>query len=709
MSRHFISLIPLMLLPSLLWAAELLPLVHHDLSVKILPSEHYIQVDDQIELPQPVKSFTFALHAELTARLATSGGTLTEMGQASTSVPSKIYQLSFAQPSRTVKLSYAGEINHPVVTDRPDLIGSRPSGTPGLISEEGVFLSASALWYPVIEHHMLSFTLRVSLPDGWLAVSQGTRLAETGWQEHAPQDDIYLIAGNFTVYRDSTAPIEAQVYLRAADAKLAQRYLQSTSYYIDLYQKLIGPYPYQKFAMVENFWESGYGMPSFTLLGPRVLRFPFILHSSYPHEILHNWWGNGVYVNYQKGNWSEGLTSYLADHLIKEQQGEGANYRRDTLQKYADFVHDGDDFPLTAFRGRHGDVSQAVGYGKTLMLFHMLRLKLGDLAFIDGLRTFYRDNLHHSASFDELRAAFEAASNQQLGAFFAQWTHSTGAPDLQISEVELQRDAENYRVSFVLQQRQPGQLFDIEVPVAIQTAAEEASIFRLSLKERSQRFELTLQSTPLRLVVDPDFDMFRQLASGETPSALSQLFGAEKITLILPSAASRPMQKALREVAASWKGYWEKADMVWDDELETLPEKGAILLFGTMNRFAAGFLQQLSEQAVSLTEQQLNIGNDSFTTENLSFVLTAPHTTDVDNAMGLLAIGPVDAASGLARKLPHYGKYSFAIFKGDEPNNILKGQWQPSHSALSIVLDTHRPMPTLRTPSRTPLMVTDGS
>ena len=37
-------------------------------------------------------------------------------------------------------------------------------------------------------------------------------------------------------------------------------------------------------------------MPSFTLLGSQVIRFPFILTSSYPHEILHNWWGNAVFV-----------------------------------------------------------------------------------------------------------------------------------------------------------------------------------------------------------------------------------------------------------------------------------------------------------------------------------------------------------------------------------------------------------------------------
>ena len=39
-----------------------------------------------------------------------------------------------------------------------------------------------------------------------------------------------------------------------------------------MYNKLLGPYPYTKFALVENFWETGYGMPSFTPVSYTHLR-----------------------------------------------------------------------------------------------------------------------------------------------------------------------------------------------------------------------------------------------------------------------------------------------------------------------------------------------------------------------------------------------------------------------------------------------------
>ena len=146
-------------------------------------------------------------------------------------------------------------------------------------------------------------------------------------------------------------------------------------------------------------------MPSYTLLGPQVIRFPFILTSSYPHEILHNWWGNSVFVDYATGNWCEGLTAYMADHLIQEQRGQGEEYRRDTLQKYRSYVKDGRDFPLTEFRSRHSAATEAVGYGKTLMLFHMLRQRLGDDGFRQWAARFYRENRGKQASFSDIRKA----------------------------------------------------------------------------------------------------------------------------------------------------------------------------------------------------------------------------------------------------------------------------------------------------------------
>jgi hypothetical protein len=292
----------------------------------------------------------------------------------------------------------------------------------------------------------------------------GTRVR---WDSPEPQEEVTLAAGPLVERARTAGRVEVQVFLRADDAALAGRYLAAGAGYLAMYEALLGAYPYAKLAVVENFWETGWGMPSFTLLGPQVLRLPFILHSSYPHEILHNWWGNGVYVDPRRGNWCEGLTAYLADHLVQEQRGLGADYRRTALQRFADHVAEGRDRPVSEFRARHDAVTQAIGYDKVTMLFHMLRRRLGDERFVAALRAFYAERRFREASFDDLARAMGAAGGEDLAPFLARWVDRPGAPALRLESARVVTEGGARAVELVLAQTQAGDPFELDVPVAL--------------------------------------------------------------------------------------------------------------------------------------------------------------------------------------------------------------------------------------------------
>ncbi len=89
--------------------------------------------------------------------------------------------------------------------------------------------------------------------------------------------------------------------------------------------------------MVSSPTPTGFGMPTLTYLGVEVLRLPFIRTTSLGHEVLHNWWGNGVYPDYAQGNWSEGLTTFMADYAYKERESDEAarDMRRGWLRDFA--------------------------------------------------------------------------------------------------------------------------------------------------------------------------------------------------------------------------------------------------------------------------------------------------------------------------------------------------------------------------------------
>ncbi|MBS0586597.1 MAG: M20/M25/M40 family metallo-hydrolase [Proteobacteria bacterium] len=673
----------------------------HRMEIRLSPDTSEIQVKDQIQIPEHVRNakepvqLEFYLHAGLTVsgvQDATLETDANEVALKSRPIAIRHYTVTVPPGRDTFTLQYGGQIHHAVQGPGQEYARSFGS-TPGVISPEGVFLASASAWYPQFGDALVSFQLDIQTPPDWDVVSQGTLLRENKtsaaqnvvWEEKQPQDDIYLIAAKFQRYTQSAGAVNTMVYLRSADQPLAQKYLDATAQYIAMYNKLIGPYPYSKFALVENFWESGYGMPSFTLLGSKVIRLPFILHSSYPHEILHNYWGNGVFVDYAKGNWAEGLTAYLADHLVNEQRGKGEEYRRDVLQKYADFVGKEKDFPVIRFVSRHSASSEAVGYGKTMMFFHMLRQELGDDAFTKALRRFYQQFKFQQATFADLLATFNASVGQDLTQRFEQWVHRTGAPDLVLRSAETERTTEGFKLTLTVEQTQPGEPYRLHVPVAVTLEGEDMAVeSHIVVEQAKQTFEMTFANRPVRIDLDPHFDVFRRLDSSEIPSALSQGFGAEKPLLVLPAREQKAVLEAYRALAANWqKTQSSPLEIVTDDQLKTLPEDRTVWILGWQNRFADAVPRALADRGVAVQSQQLQLEHKRYPQADHAIVLTTRQPADPGKTLLWVAAGNPKAIAELANKLPHYRKYSYLVFKGDELTNIGKGQWPVLQSPLS--------------------------
>lgn len=674
--------------------------IHHELDVVISPQESQLTVIDYISSPEGFPSdFTFSLHKNMNPRSHTPGITITSLSGNTGSTLYESFTVKMPPGIRQLTIEYHGKLHHPVQQLRKEYVRSIQQ-TPGIISHKGIYLSGSSFWYPHIDNKMLTFNMMVELPDGWDAVAQGERTfhlkkmnkTQVRWESPEPQDEIYLVAGKFVEYTQKDGNILAMAFLRSPDSELAEKYLNATSRYITMYSELIGPYPYKKFAVVENFWETGFGMPSFTLLGPKVIRFPFIINSSYPHEILHTWWGNSVFPDYTKGNWSEGLTAYLADHLLKEQIGKDSEYRLTTLQKYIDYVREKKDFPLSHFHMRHSASSEAVGYGKSLMIFHMLRQELGDQIFKDGLRDFYRKYRYRFASFDDLRRSFERVSQKNLTSFFEQWISRPGAPRLRLKSILTQRTETGHTITGIIEQAQPGTPYSMNIPVAITHEGNENAYQKtIYVNARETNFQITVESKPLRLDLDPEFDVFRELDLEEVPPAISQLLGAQQMIVILPSSTQRVLleeYKALGEVLRISGP--DKVQIISDNDIKKFPSDAAIVVLGWENTFKEKIFSTISSNHVKQEGNAIDIMNNEISKKQNTVVLTSRNPHDKSIAYGFIATDNPAAIPGIARKLPHYHKYSYLAFTGDEPKNILKGRWPVISSPMIVYFpDTH--------------------
>lgn len=574
--------------------------------------------------------------------------------------------------------------------------GTKPPVTQAL----GVLLSGSDLFYPQLQMGgefadsdklpaLITFSLSVNVPERWHAVSQGERTEiknKNGrrwvtWESDKPMEEIFLIADEFSEYKIKQGNKNYYAFLLNPEKALAEKYLQATGSYIDFFDQLLGPYPYTKFALVENSRQTGYGMPSFTLLGSRIIRFPFILRTSYPHEILHNWWGNGVYIDPRSGNWAEGLTAYLADHLMAELEGKGDRYRFQELVKYLNYVKTNTDFPLADFRSREDMASQAIGYGKTLMMFHMLRTELGDSTFLQGLRHFYQHRLFRFSGFEDIRISFEHVSGKNLGPFFRQWTTRKGAPELELALAVATVHDNKPSIMLEVRQTQPDPLFPLTLPVAVwtnknvETKNTRPYIFQLRMDNKMQTFLKLIPGIPRAVRLDPYNEVFRKLDRRETPAGIGQTYGSDTISIVFP-------EKKIDANSPNTYNAFVKA-VADNADAELIRAKGdftpapgrSYWILGRDHKAADLMRDQLKMKGVKFDQNGITLEGKYFLWSNHSFVFTVRHPADAGRSLTWVVADPPASIPGLIRKLPHYGKYGYLVFEGSEPTNRLKGLW----------------------------------
>jgi len=567
----------------------------------------------------------------------------------------------------------------PVNTDNPGY------GVNGTISPLGTLLLGGAGWYPAIAGAVETLQIRVEAPEGVSAVTAGrsrgvaTMDGKTvsRWQIDPPAERLALSAGRYVVTASNAGDVPTATYFLSDDQRLADTYLQATTDYIALYEDQFGPYPFPKFAIVENFFPTGYGFPSYTLIGSRVLRLPFIVRTSLGHEIAHCWWGNGVRIDPSDGNWSEGLTSYVAEHLYQEMASPeaGREHRQQLLRNYATLVAPQEDFPLRRFSHRYNPLTKVIGYDKCAMVFHMLHQMVGDRAFQEGLRHLVATRLHQETNWKDLQTAFEYACGSDLTWFFQQWLDRPGAPRLWLEAIQTSVVSPNtYRVSGVLRQSPP--FFRLQVPLTLSSTTSEA-VVNVAIDGRSAPFQITVRGEPTRLAADPEAHVFRRLAPEEIPASINALKQKAPLLIVVPSDRITPSQQ---QTAATLAHALGRSAMVIQREKDLTPDQMATHDLVIMGIPAHPLLKRALLGKITLRPEGFDLNGHAYNAVRDCFFGVWPHPLSRDRMMAVLLYGSENHQETIARKIPHYGRYSYLVFM--DTTNQVKGNWPTTASPL---------------------------
>ena len=628
--------------------------VHHDLEVTLDPAARKLEVVDRLRLPPGEHMLRLA--PALAVGEASAGGkplAVERRGEA--------LRLTVPDGAGEVVLRYAGTL----APLSPDARGNGSVAGP-MAGEDGAFLPGGSGWLPsATGDEPPTWRLSVRVPAPFVAVATGRLVEEARggngfhavFAEDRKVEEPSLFAGPWQVKERRYGDLRLRTYFHPEQAGLADDYLDVTARTIDEQSRRIGPYPFTGFSIVSAPLPVGLGFPGLTYIGRQVMPLPFIRAQSLPHEILHNWWGNGVRVG-EGGNWCEGLTTFMADYAAAESRGPDAAraMRLDWLRDYAALPADRDS-ALTAFRVKVHDASQIVGYGKAAMLFHMLRAEIGESAFMGGIRRFWADHKFQDAGWADLRRSFEVSSGRDLGPFFEQWLDRTGAPTLRVAGATVDGNA----VTVTLQQGSP--TYALTVPVAVET--EHGTRWgRIKLDGREATATIPANAPPKAVTVDPAFDLFRRLAPGEAPPILRDVtLDHAANTVIAADGDAAEAARALAEKLADGK-----PRIVAPDRTDPVAPLALIGTTEEVDRLLA--LYRLPPVPDSLAKRG--------TARVWAF--RSPR------GRAALAVAADDAAAlqALLRPLPHYGRQSWLVFNGSKAED--RGVWPAGASPLRVAL-----------------------
>jgi len=671
-------------------------ILSHNIEIELFLKEHKLKAVDHMLVPyENSEKVTFFINKSFQILSVSSSNRKLDFKTISNgdgqrleiTIPSDLRQ----SDSLILDIAYEGTLfEEPGSPEKEDL-----GETIGTIGEEGVYLSPACAWYPDIPSSLAVFKIAITTPAGYEAVTQGTLVSKksdtdkiyTTWEEKNVSEDCHLVAGRYKVTSIKHNGIDIYAYFFPEEQGLVETYTNATKHYLDMYQKILGNYPYGKFAIVENFFQTGYGMPSFTLLGSTVVKLPFIVDTSLGHEILHNWWGNSVFVEESHGNWCEGLTAYMADYYYKELKDTASadDYRKNICRKYTNYVTGQNDFPLKRFIGRKDQATQAIGYGKTAMVFHMLRQMVGDDLFYQSLRKFYKEQIWQQASWKDIQDIFEDTCKTDLSWFFGQWVNRTGAPFIEMGKTEVVQSGNGWLTRIEIIQTSPqtllgkGEPYRIFVP--IQMELDGGNFYTVTeIKESSSAVVLQTASQPLHITIDPQCNVFRRLHREEIPPTIDFILGDNEKVIVYPTGGEGALQAAYKNLAEllGEKGGGIKADT---EVTETEMTRKSLFILGGLaeNKIAKFFVDNLPKD-FTIEEGSFMVNKVPYRDTGNALLVTSRNPKNRDKGIALFLGLSSDTIQNVGFKLPHYGKYSYLLFA--DGKNVDKGTFAITDSPL---------------------------
>ena len=679
--------------------------IRYDVDVRLDPQTHTLAGQTTMELAQihPSKSqpgpaaIELKLHKDLTVEtVEVTGATF----QSRTERPARrkdhpdvlptLHRLIVEEPGEEIQVTveYQGQLHQDVSAGEEEgqihnFAMSAHVGT------EGVYLDEDGYWYPLIDlpedadpHLSLAdYTLTTDPIEGSELVAGLERQSDTDdgrlcWSSPFPLARIVLLGGPLKRWTRQHGDITLHAVLDPSKEAVAQDILDASAEYLDKYQPLIGPYPFTEFTLLEAFFSSGFAFPTCTqIVGSQLtMRKQHRRHGYLDHELLHNWWGNGIYVDPQDGNWCEAFASYGGNYYgyVLDGDEQGARRKRRNQSNFLSAIKPEDDKPLGTFDLDEG-AGRGIGYSKGTAVLHMLERKIGREAFFAGLRRLTAERLGKFTNWDHIQEAFERESGTDLDWFFEQWVRRSGAPLLELGGAGWAPGSDQLTVW--ISQGETDFLLDVPLRLYYGDRSEDLVV---TVDERQDKVMVPCDSDGLTAVeLDPDYHLFRKLKPAEVMPTCNLTKRAEKLAIVVPAGElPDPYQTVvdsftkavLGDEEEPKKGYQVMVRTAEQATSQELAEADVLIVGNAVRNPTVQELLGRTRCPVTWTESGFAIQAQEYASPGQAVFFTVHHPDRPEGGVTVY-YGNSEAALGNARVLSYY------------PNSLLVFETPPGEQA----------------------------
>ena len=447
-------------------------------------------------------------------------------------------------------------------------------------------------WWPCkqdLNDKINSIDVYITAPSQYISVSNGVEpeapvingALKTTHFHHSYPIPAYLICmavTNYTVINQTagtapnTYPIINYVYPESDTSALRTQLLQ-TPLILNLYGSLLENYPFsnEKYGHAQFGWSGGMEHTTVSFMQN-------FSRSLIAHEMAHQWFGDKITCGSWKDIWlNEGFATYIASLVIENFDGATAfiTDKTNMINSITSLPNGTVYLTETEALDINRVFDSRLSYNKGAMVLNMLRFKLGDALFFQGLKNYLADiNLAFKyAVTPNLQAHLEAVYGSSLAEFFNDWVYNQGYPKYAITvqniavgqaKITVNQTTTDTSVPF----------FEMPVPIRLTGAGGVSQDVVVNNTINGQQFTVAVPFSVTGVLFDPKKDI---ISKSSTATLAVADFNFDQSVQLYPNPSSNALfvdlpdgveiESAIFYTVLGQKILETKSDKNWDISL----------------------------------------------------------------------------------------------------------------------------------------------